>query len=80
MAGTINNENSAPVENGRKAPPSREDNRSSYSLSADNYDMVWKEAKRLNVAMTAAVNFLLDELRQYRSGERRFVERRKVPR
>jgi hypothetical protein len=80
VAGTINNENSTPVENGRKPAPSREDNRSSYSLSADYYEMVWKEAKRLNIALTAAVNVLLDELRQYRSGERRFMERRKVPR
>jgi hypothetical protein len=60
----------------RSAPPSREDNRSSYSLSNDNYDLVWKEAKRLNLSMTGAVNVLLEELQQWRAGGRRFVERR----
>jgi hypothetical protein len=73
-------ENGEPVENQRKAPPSREDNRSSYSLSNDNYDLVWKEAKRLNLSMTGAMNVLLEELQQWRSGGRRFTERRKAQR
>jgi hypothetical protein len=64
----------------RVGPPSRESNRSSYSLSNDNYDLVWKEAKRLNLSMTGAVNVLLEELQQWRSGGRRFTERRRVQR
>jgi hypothetical protein len=69
-----------PLENSRKAPPSREDNRSSYSLSNDNYDLLWKEAKRMNLSMTGAMNVLLEELQQWRAGGRRFTERRKAQR
>lgn len=64
----------------RVSPPSREANRSSYSLSNDNYDLLWKEAKRLNLSMTGAMNVLLEELQQWRAGSRRFVERRKTQR
>ena len=79
-AGMPNDAPADPVENQRKAPPSREDNRSSYSLSNDNYDLLWKEAKRLNLSMTGAMNVLLEELQQWRSGTRRFTERRAQPR
>jgi hypothetical protein len=76
----LEKEESTPVENARRSPPTREKNRSSYSFSSANYDMVWQEAHRLNLPMTGAVNVMLDELRQWRTGQRRFVERRKQPR
>jgi hypothetical protein len=65
------------AETRRTAPPSREANRSSFSLSADNYDMVWNESKRLNIAMTAAINVVLDEVRQWRNGLRRRPARKR---
>jgi hypothetical protein len=61
----------------RTAAPSRERNRQPFSLSDENYDQVQKEARRLNLSMSGALNVMLDELLQWRSGARRFVERRK---
>lgn len=57
--------------------PSRERNRSSTSLSDENYDLVWKEARRRGFPMTVTLNLLLEELTEWRSGARRFNERRK---
>jgi hypothetical protein len=60
----------------RTAGPSRERNRQPFSLSDENYDLVQKEARRLNLSMSGALNVMIDELLQWRSGARRFVERR----
>ena len=61
--------------NGRQAKT-----RSSYSLTPEVYDYVWKEAARHGCSMTDALNFLIDEIQQWRSGARRFVERRRQTR
>jgi hypothetical protein len=64
----------------RRPAPLREQSRSSYSLSDENYEMIWQIAKRLNIGMNAAVNVALNELKEWQRGDRRFVERRKQPR
>lgn len=54
--------------------------RSSTSLNNENYDMVWREARRRGYPMTVTLNLMLEELREWREGKRKFSERRKQAR
>lgn len=78
--GTVE-ENNAQSVTVRLRPPGRAPkNRASYSLTIENYDYLCKESFRHGVSLSDALNFMIDELQQWRSGARRFVERRKQQR
>lgn len=58
--------------------PGRKRKRGSWSLSPENHEMVSHEARRTGISDNAMLNVLLTELREWRSGQRRFHESAKA--